>query len=361
MDQNQKIKNRAILTGKTLIQALKVMDSAGLKSLLVLDDNYLYVGILSIGDIQRAIIKNMPLSTLVSNILRNNPRIAYEETPIEQIKEEMLKFRMEFIPVIDHTNRVKNIYIWEELFLEQKLPPKKSFNLPIVIMAGGNGTRLKPLTNVLPKPLIPIGEKTIIEEIFKRFREYGCNDFFISVNYKAELIEFYLKNLQLPFQLNFFREKKPMGTAGSLTLLKGKIDQTFFVSNCDILIEQDYSEILDFHKQNKNEITIVAALKNYPIPYGVIDTGKNGTLIDIQEKPEFTFKLNSGMYILEPNLLSEIPIDKFYYITQLIHKVMNRKGHIGVFPVSEGSWKDIGEWDSFVKISNRLEARAIKK
>ena len=136
-----------------------------------------------------------------------------------------------------------------------------------------------------------------------------------------------------------------MGTAGSLSLLKDKMEQTFFVSNCDILIEQDYSEILDFHRQNKNEITIVAALKNYPIPYGVIETGNNGALLNIQEKPEFTLKINSGMYILEPHLLNEIPVNEFYYITQLINKVRNRKGQIGVFPVSEGSWKDIGSWE----------------
>jgi len=347
MDTNQKISQRIISKNKTLICALKVMDSTGFRSLLVLNDNDLFAGILSIGDIQRAIIKNIPLDSLVSDVLRQNPRIAREDTSIEQIKEEMLQYRMEFVPVIDNANHVKNVYFWDELFLDKKLPPQNLFNLPVVIMAGGSGTRLKPLTNVLPKPLIPIGEKTIIEEIFERFGNHGCNEFFVSVNHKAELIEFYLRNQQLPYRLNFFKEEKPMGTAGSLSLLKDKIIQTFFVSNCDIIIEQDYSEILDFHRQNKNEMTIIAALKNYPIPYGVIETGNNGSLLNIQEKPEFTFKINSGMYILEPHLLNEIPRNKFYYITQLINKVKNRKGKIGVFPVSEGSWKDIGSWEEY--------------
>jgi dTDP-glucose pyrophosphorylase len=342
---NLKIKQRIIKKDKTLISALKIMDLTGFRSLLVLDSNDLFAGILSIGDIQRAIIKNIPLDTFVSKVLRQTPRIARNETPLDKIKEEMLRFRMEFIPVITNTNEVVSVYFWDELFFEQKLPPKKRFNLPVVIMAGGFGTRLKPLTNVLPKPLIPIGKKTIIEEIFERFGNHGCNEFFVSVNYKAELIEFYLNNQQLPHQIIFLKEEKPMGTAGSLSLLKNKIVQTFFVNNCDILIEQDYSEILDFHRQNKNEITIVAALKNYPIPYGVIETGNNGALLNIQEKPEFTFKINSGMYILEPHLLNEIPVNEFYYITQLINKVRDRKGNIGVFPVNEGSWKDIGSWD----------------
>ena len=345
MNQDQKIKERIFKKEGTLIHALKIMDLTGFRSLLVLDECDLFSGILSIGDIQRSIIKNITLETPVSDVLRQNPRIAYEETPLKEIREEMLRYRMEFIPVIDDTNHVINVYFWDELFLDRKLPPQELINLPVVIIAGGFGKRLRPLTNVLPKALIPIGEKTIIEEIFERFGNHGCNEFFISVNYKAELIEFYLLNQHLPYQLNFFKEEKPMGTAGSLSLLKNKIDKTFFVSNCDILIEQDYSEILNFHRQNKNEITVVAALKNYPIPYGVIDAGNNGTLLSIQEKPEFTFKINSGMYILEPHLLNDIPVNEFYYITQLINNVKNRKGNIGVFPVSEGSWKDIGSWD----------------
>jgi NDP-sugar pyrophosphorylase family protein len=252
---------------------------------------------------------------------------------------------MEFVPVIDNTNQVKDIYLWEELFLEQKLPPQKRFTLPVVIMAGGLGTRLKPLTNVLPKPLIPLGEKTIIEEIFERFANHGCNEFFVSVNYKAELIKYYLKDQNLPYQLVFFNEGKPLGTAGSLSLLKGQINETFFVSNCDIIIEQDYSEILDYHRVNKNEITIVAALKHYPIAYGTIETGENGRLLKIIEKPELTFKINSGMYILEPHLLNEIPENQIFDITSLIEKILDRNGNAGVFPVSEGSWRDIGDGD----------------
>jgi len=126
---------------------------------------------------------------------------------------------------------------------------------------------------VLPKPLIPINDKTLLEEIFDRFNFQGCNTFYISVNYKAELIKYYLKQQNLPYMLKFFKEEKTMGTAGSLSLLKGKINETFFVCNCDILIDQDYSEVLKYHRDNKNEITVVAALKNYPIDYGTIETG----------------------------------------------------------------------------------------
>jgi NDP-sugar pyrophosphorylase family protein len=140
-----------------------------------------------------------------------------------------------------------------------------------------------------------------------------------------------------------------MGTAGSLSMLKGKIKETFFVSNCDILIDQDYSEILEYHKENKNEITLVAALKHYPIPYGTVETGENGQLLELKEKPELVFKINSGMYILEPHLLHEVPDNQFFHITQLIENVKNRNGNVGVFPVSEKSWRDFGGWDEYLK------------
>jgi dTDP-glucose pyrophosphorylase len=352
MAKEEKQNQRFIKLDRTLIQALKVMDETGFRSLLVLNNDELFAGILSIGDIQRAIINNIPFETIVADVLRPNPRIANEETSLEQIKNEMLMYRMEFMPVIDKAKHIKKVYFWDELFIDKKPPPKKQFELPVVIMAGGLGTRLKPLTNVLPKPLIPFGEKTMIEEIFERFGTHGCRDFYISVNYKAELIEFYMNNQNLPYNLSFFKEEKPLGTAGSLTLLMDKIHQTFFVSNCDILIEQDYSEILDFHKDNNHDITIVAALKHYPIPYGIIQTGENGRLVELVEKPELTFKINSGMYILEPHLIGEIPRNTFYHITNLIDKVKSRSGKVGVFPVSEKSWKDIGNWVEYLSTAN---------
>lgn len=348
-----KIKNRIISVTFTMLDALKVMDSTGYRSLLVLDESNKFKGILSIGDIQRSLIKDNKLNILIGDILRNNPRIADSNTPFAEIKETMIKYRMEFMPVVNIKNEIETVYFWEDLFDINTHIPLAQFNIPVVIMAGGIGTRLKPLTNVLPKPLIPIGEKTIIEEIIERFGNHGCNKFFISVNYKADLIRFYLKNLNLPWKLDFIEEEKPMGTAGSLSLLKGQINETFFVSNCDILIEQDFSEMLDYHRNNKNEITIIAALKHFPIAYGTIETGENGRLLKLVEKPELTFKINSGMYILEPHLLNEIPENNSTHMTDLIDQIFKRRGNIGVFPVSEGSWKDIGNWIAYQYFLNK--------
>jgi len=343
-----KIKNRTIDVDSTILQGLSKMDKEGVKLLFVFD-KIKFVSLLTIGDIQRAILKGASLDLSVASIIDKDKIYALKSDTVEDIKNRMFKLRAECMPVLSDHGELIEVYFWGDFF--SKNINKEKINLPVVIMAGGKGTRLQPLTNVIPKPLIPINEKTIIEEIMDRFVEYGCNNFYLSVNYKAELIKYYFENLNNSnYIVHYFMEDKPLGTAGSLSLLKNKIDTTFFVSNCDILIDDDYSEILKYHRDNKNEITIVSTLKHYSIPYGTIETAKGGILTKLEEKPELTFQINSGMYILEPHLLNEIPVDKFYHITTLIENTQKRDGKVGVFPVSEGSWQDLGNWDDYKKI-----------
>lgn len=348
---NIKIESLKICPQADILTALKKMDSINRKLLIVSVGNKV-VGLLSIGDIQRAIINISNLSDPISLIMREDYILAKPEDNQEIIKRQMLKIRSEFMPVVNSNGILTDVFFWEDLFDKRSNKPINVFNTPVVVMAGGLGTRLKPLTNVLPKPLIPINEKTLIEDIFERFYNHGCGTFYISVNYKAEFIEYYLRQQNLPFELHFFKEEHPMGTAGSLSLLKGKIKETFFVTNCDILIDQDYSEVLKYHRDNDNEITVIATLKHFPIEYGTIETGENGLLIELKEKPEITFKINSGMYILEPHLLEEIPENEFLHITQLIETVRARGGRVGVFPISEKSWIDIGNWEEYFKNYN---------
>ena len=349
----KKIKDRIISKTAQLLKALKQMDKIDKKLLFVFDDDQ-FVNLLSVGDIQRAIIANKSLDTPVNEILRENTKLSSIHASIDEIREKMKEFRMECMPVLDEFGQLEEVYFWEDLFpLEQKRI-ERNLNIPVVIMAGGKGTRLKPLTNILPKPLIPIGEKTILENIMDRFMEAGCNDFHLSVNYKAETIKHYFSQLvENNYNISYIQEDKPLGTAGSLYLLKEKIKSTFFVSNCDILIEQDYAEIYDYHIQNKNDITIVAALKHYEIPYGTLETKDQGVLIELQEKPELTFKINSGMYILEPHVLNEIPENKQIDITDLIKIIQKQNGKVAVFPVSEKSWKDIGSWKEYNDFTNK--------
>ena len=217
-------------------------------------------------------------------------------------------------------------------------------------MAGGKGTRLKPITNVIPKPLVPIGEKTILEVIMDQFEAIGCQKFYMSVNYKSDMLRFYLDQLEHKYDIDFFEEEKPLGTIGSVALLKGTIKTPFFVSNCDIVIDQDMRDVFDYHCHNNNDLTIVTAVKSFQIPYGVIETGENGLMTALKEKPELTYMINTGVYILNSECIDEIPQGEFFHITQLIEKIKARGGRVGCFPVSEHAWKDIGEWSEYLKM-----------
>lgn len=355
----EKLESIKIQVDESILVALKQMDSIDKKLLLVFEGS-IFINILSIGDIQRSIINNLPLTTTIKHVLRKKPRIARETDSLSLVKSIMKEYRIECMPVVNSKKELVNVYFWEDIFGQEEKRQKHHFQIPVVIMAGGMGSRLKPLTNVIPKPLIPLGDNTIIEEIMNRFLNVGCDKFFLSVNYKAETIKHYFEQLNHKnYCIDYFQEDKPLGTAGSLYLIKDKIKSTFFVSNCDIIIDEDYSEILKYHREQENELTIVSALKHYPIAYGTIKTQDGGVLSELIEKPELTFQINSGMYILEPHLLEEIPENNFFHITALIENIQNRKGKVGVFPVSEGSWTDIGERDEYFRYISSLKSNQI--
>ncbi|MEO6694987.1 MAG: nucleotidyltransferase family protein [Ignavibacteria bacterium] len=323
------------------------MDELDMK-LLIVSDNDSFKSVLSIGDIQRAIIKGLSLDTEISKILRDQITVCHEGDDLEKIKSEMLSYRAEFMPILSDDGEIINVVFWKDIFSDKHIDNHNKLNLPVVIMAGGEGQRLKPLTNIIPKPLVPLGNKSIVENIIESFVKSGVSQFYLLVNYKASMIENYFNELiDKQYNLSFIKENTPLGTAGSLYFLKGKITETFFVSNCDILIYQDYSEVLKYHKENNNELTVIGALQHYSIPYGTIEVESGDVLKEMKEKPEITFVINSGMYILEPHLLDEIPEEKFFHITELINGVKKRGGRVGVFPVSEKSWLDIGDWKEF--------------
>lgn len=343
------VNDRNIFITSSIIHALKQMDTEKVKSLFVFNEDK-FEGLITIGDIQRAILKGIDLSSSISSILDKNKIYAFAGESIESIKNKMSRLRAECMPVLDKDGNLVEMYYWKDLFGTSNNKTLQDINLPVVIMAGGKGSRLAPLTNVYPKPLIPIGEKTIVETIMDKFVGHGCHDFYMSVNYKADTIKNYFDFINNPdYNIHYFQEDKPLGTAGSLRLLKDKISSTFFVSNCDILIEEDYSEILNYHRSNNNELTVVAAVKTLSIPYGTIITGENGILESIEEKPTLSFKINTGLYILEPSLIDEIP-DEFYHITHLMEKLKSEGRRVGVYPISQNDWKDMGEWNEYLRM-----------
>lgn len=350
-----KIEALSIDSQSSILLALKRMDAMNRK-LLIVTEKGKFKSLLSIGDIQRAIIQNRDLKEPINNILRAEVKVAYPGDDIEAIKTSMWERRNEFMPLIDPQGKVIDIIFWEDLFEADKIKDNSLKDIPVVIMAGGKGNRLQPLTNVLPKALIPIGKQTIIEDIMDRFAAFGCREFYLSLNYKADMIRQYLKEQnKSSFNIAYCQETQPLGTAGSLYLLKNNIQSTFFISNCDILIDEDYGEIVSYHRNNGNEITVVGALKSMSLPYGSLETTKGGVVKALSEKPEFTFKINTGMYVLEPQLLHEIPENQFYDITDLMQDLLDKHRKVGVFPINQGSWIDIGNWEEYLQtIKNKL-------
>ena len=345
----ENIKQICIESKASVLFALKLMDTTRRKLLIVMDGGK-YRSVLSIGDIQRAILKGDSMDEPIERILRSSTKVAKASQARSEVEQYVKEHKNEFMPIVDEENNLVDVVFWDELFKTEIHHRTEDFNLPVVIMAGGQGTRLRPLTNVLPKPLIPIGEQTMMEDIMDRFVECGCEKFYVSVNYMADFMRHYFDNFSKHnYHIEYFQEDKPLGTAGSLHLLKGKINDTFFVSNCDSILDEDYGEILRYHRENKNEITVVSVVKSIYIPYGTLVTGEGGLLSSIQEKPELTFQINTGMYILEPHLLKEIPSDRVYHITYLIDKLVKEGRRVGVYPVNEGSWTDIGNWDEYLK------------
>lgn len=337
----------------TIIQTMKLMDEGYTKSLIVFDKGK-FIGIITNGDLQRAIIAKVPFNTPILKVVDNKTkRYSSVSDDREKIKAWMLEKRVEFMPVLDKEGDLTDVIFWKDLFSDDKIENnRKKIDLPVVIMAGGKGTRLSPLTNVIPKPLIPVGKKTILEVILDQFESIGCHKFYMSVNYKADMIKYFLSHLNHQYEIEFFQEDKPLGTIGSVSLLKGKITKPFFVSNCDSINEQDYRDVYDYHINNHNDITIVTMVKSFKIPYGVIETGEDGLMVALSEKPELNYQINTGVYILNPSCIEEIPEGEFFHITHLMEKIKARGGRVGCFPVSEHAWKDMGEWPEYLKMIN---------
>jgi NDP-sugar pyrophosphorylase family protein len=221
-------------------------------------------------------------------------------------------------------------------------------------MAGGEGKRLYPFTKILPKPLMPIGEKPIIETIIEKFISFGCTRFFLSLNYKADMIKAYFKDTERGYRIQYVQEKKPLGTIGSLSMLTHKLPGTFFLTNCDIIIDSNYHDIITAHRNAKSAVTVVSSMKHYTIPYGVCQLNQKGLIKDIHEKPKYDFLVNTGMYVIEPRILKYIPVDKEYQMTDLLQECIRKGEKVSVYPISAKSWMDMGQWEEYKNIMKKI-------
>lgn len=339
IDQNASVKD-----------AMKQLDKSAEKILFVVNKKNKLVGSLTDGDIRRWILKDGKLTELVGRVCFKETFYVEENYNITIVKEEILKKKIFYVPVIDKVRNIKEFIVWDKLFdgkIVRKI--KEKLDCEVVIMAGGKGTRLDPFTRILPKPLIPIGDKSLLEIIIEKFTEYNIKQFYLSVNHKAKIIKSYFDELQPDYKLKYIYENKPLGTVGALKKLENKVEGNILLTNCDIIIDADYSDLVKHHIKEKNDITLVVSMKNYNIPYGICEIENGGNLLEIKEKPELDFLINTGMYVLKSKVLKHIPRNEFYHITHLIEKIKKIGLKVGIYPISENSWFDTGEWSEYKK------------
>lgn len=324
--------------------AVQQMDKVGMGFVAVSDAEGRMVGIVTNGDFRRAVLNGVSLNDNVLKITNKTYKYLKKGYSKEEILECYKSAVVECLPILEN-GKLVDVIFYSDFHSKDEigLSRKERLDLPVVIMAGGKGTRLDPFTRILPKALIPVGEKPVIEVIMDEYAKYGMHNFCISVNHKNKMIKAYFEDQENDYNINFIDEGKPLGTAGSLRFLNDKFDSPFFVSNCDIIVRNNYYDILQFHKDGGYDLTIVGSMQHHTIPYGVCMFENGGLLKSIQEKPEYDFLVNTGMYLLNPHILRYIPENTYFDMTELIN-VLQKKAHkVGVYPVSEKSWIDIGQ------------------
>lgn len=325
---------------ESIIAGIKKLNRAGTRILLVTRKECL-VGTVTDGDVRRWVLKLGDMHARVKELMNPDPIVLLvgEEDKAQNI---LIQKKLLALPVVNENHIVQNVIFLRDLLAEDE-QEYRQINTPVVIMAGGKGTRLLPYTNILPKPLMPICGQPIIDHIMASFRKNGCRDFYLTLNYKKNLISTYMADREDDYNLRFIEEDDFYGTCGSISLLKGDLTKTFFVSNCDVLLDIDYAELLEYHKECCNEITMVVALKSAQLPYGVVEIDSKGSVSNISEKPLFTNKINTGIYVMEPHLIDEIPVRQVYHMTDLLKKLLDEGRKVGAYPIREEQWDDMGE------------------
>ncbi|MBR5422078.1 MAG: NTP transferase domain-containing protein [Lachnospiraceae bacterium] len=315
--------------------------------LFITDEDHHLLGSLTDGDIRRCIIRNGNLQQKASEAMLSRTRyitVNSEEDPYQYMEREMIHA----LPVLDAHGRIVDIIFQEEQqWREADRTALKG--VPVVIMAGGQGTRLYPYTKILPKALIPIREKTISEHIIESFLFFGCRDYYFILNHKKNMIKAYFSEMPHDYELTYIEEEKALGTGGGVALLHGMINETFILTNCDILIREDIGKIFKHHKETGNKITMICSMKDYTLPYGVIHTGEAGSILSMEEKPQLSFLVNTGCYIVEPDVIDRIPPDTAIGFPDVIEQYRVAGERVGIYPIGENAWMDMGELDLLEK------------
>lgn len=333
----------------TVSEAMQLIDKNANGILFIVDASKKLIGCVTDGDVRRFLLSGGKMAAKVIDAANKNPRVA---TTIDEAKILYHKKNYIVIPVVNIDGEVIDLYNGEVGVINQK--QKNPLHIPVVINAGGKGTRLDPYTRVLPKPLIPVGELPIIELIMQEYQSYACTDFHIIVNYKRDLMKAYFADNGRKYDISWYDEDKPLGTGGGLSLLKGKFTSTFFFANCDALLTANYESMIKFHKENGNTITMICSYKNVSIPYGVVEIGNDGIIESMKEKPLVSFLTNTGIYIVEPEVVNDMIDGEPIGFPDIIERQRKKGRKVAVFPVSENDWMDMGQISELEKMRIKL-------
>lgn len=343
-----KLENYLVSEKESIVETMKKIDCNASGHVFVCRDRIL-VAVVTDGDIRRSLLKGININSSIDLIANYSPLFLAEENS-STAHNFMKAHSISVVPIIDKNRELVDI----KFLLKNDEIVKGNLKTQVVIMAGGKGKRLKPYTDILPKPLIPIGEKTITEHILEHFENYGCEEFLMIVNYKKNFIKSYFAESEVQRNLNFVEEETFQGTGGGLFLVKDKIKDTFFMTNCDVIIQCDYSKLLQYHKKQKAIITIVCARKKVVMPYGTVEVSKEGYALNFREKPKFEFNTSTGLYVIEPEFLNKIKPNSIIDITELIQNAIENDEKVGVYLIHEDEWMDMGQIEELEKMKEKM-------
>lgn len=319
---------------------MEIIDREARGIALVIDDDQKLIGTITDGDIRRAILKGDSLEEPVESIMNNNFIFVtkdYSKTLVETIFQNR---SIRQLPVLDDKMRVIDVIFYHEFFEENI---KENW---AIIMAGGLGTRLHALTKDLPKPMLRVGAKPIIETIIEQLKSYGYKNIVLCLNYKADIIRNYFQDgANFGVNIKYINEKKRLGTAGAIKFAKEYITKPFFVLNGDVLTKLNFDQFMYYHLKNQNAITIGTKKYDIQIPYGVVNV-QDERVTELREKPCSSYFISGGMYCLNPETIEFIPDNEYFDITQLINNYLTEKKKVGSFPITE-YWMDIGQLDDY--------------
>lgn len=351
--QEVKLTQYQIQITQTIREAVRVMDEGEMALCLCVDKTGKLKGIMTDGDFRRAVHHGIQLDETVDRIMNTDFVFVSSDYTPAQVSEIFANTIIQQIPVLKQ-GKVVDILQARDFQLNEGQKTSQHLDLPVVIMAGGKGTRLDPFTRILPKPLIPLGNDPVIKIIMDQFHQFGLNHFYISVNDKERMVRAYFHDHDLGYRIDYIQEELPLGTAGALNALKGKMRTPFFVSNCDIIIKTDLAAFYDFHLKGNYALSLIGAMRQMTVPYGVCEVDRAGHLKRLTEKPQYDFLVNTGLYLLNPSVLKYIPKKQMFHMTDVMRVLQENKQAIGIFPVSEKSWMDVGQLAEYKKMVQEL-------